>query len=598
MRIILRIIAIALAHKWQLIGAYACMVGATAAYLALPKFLGAAVDEIADGIETGDISDGVILRIALIILGLAIVRGVLSFGQTYLGESLSLFVAYDLRNRFYDHVQRLGFGFHDKYHTGDLMSRVLNDVDNIRMFINMGLVRAPYSVALFIIVAIILVSLDWRLGLLSASFMPIVAFYSSMVRLKMRRIWLRVQEKMADMSTALQENLSGVRVVKAFSAGDYEEAKFDSMNSSVTTEYVAAERLQAHNTSFVLFTFMVALGLVLWLGGRQVINGSMEWGELAQFIIYMQMLQLPVRMTAFLVQAYARAASAGERLFEILDAESPVLEIPAAREMPRVRGDVRFDNVRFGYDGGLPVLHDISFEVESGHVVALLGAPGSGKTTIVNLIPRFYDVSSGSVTIDGDDVRNATLESLRRNIGIVQQDVFLFTTSIKENIAYGRESATMEEIVQAAKISQLHDFIETLEEGYDTVLGERGSTLSGGQRQRLSIARAVLLDPPILVLDDSTSSVDARTEDMIREAMESVMRGRTTFVIAHRLSTVHKADMILVLRDGEIAERGTHRELLQLGGLYREIYDLQLRPQEEVMREIEVPAGIDGGNSR
>ena len=598
MRIILRIIAIALAHKWQLIGAYACMVGATAAYLALPKFLGAAVDEIADGIETGDISDGVILRIALIILGLAIVRGVLSFGQTYLGESLSLFVAYDLRNRFYDHVQRLGFGFHDKYHTGDLMSRVLNDVDNIRMFINMGLVRAPYSVALFIIVAIILVSLDWRLGLLSASFMPIVAFYSSMVRLKMRRIWLRVQEKMADMSTALQENLSGVRVVKAFSAGDYEEAKFDSMNSSVTTEYVAAERLQAHNTSFVLFTFMVALGLVLWLGGRQVINGSMEWGELAQFIIYMQMLQLPVRMTAFLVQAYARAASAGERLFEILDAESPVLEIPAAREMPRVRGDVRFDNVRFGYDGGLPVLHDISFEVESGQVIALLGAPGSGKTTIVNLIPRFYDVSSGSVTIDGDDVRNATLESLRRNIGIVQQDVFLFTTSIKENIAYGRESATMEEIVQAAKISQLHDFIETLEEGYDTVLGERGSTLSGGQRQRLSIARAVLLDPPILVLDDSTSSVDARTEDMIRKAMESVMRGRTTFVIAHRLSTVHKADMILVLRDGEIAERGTHRELLQLGGLYREIYDLQLRPQEEVMREIEVPAGIDGGNSR
>jgi ATP-binding cassette subfamily B protein len=598
MRIILRIIAIALDHKWRLIAAYACVIGATAAYLALPKFIGAAVDEVANGIETGEISDGVILRIALAILGLTIIRGVLSFGQNYLGEALSIFVAYDLRNRFYDHVQRLGFGFHDKYHTGNLMSRAVNDVDNIRMFINMGLVRTPYSIALFFIVAILLISLDWRLGLLSASFMPIVAFYSSIVRLKMRRIWLRVQERMADMSTVLQENLSGVRVVKAFSAETYEESKFDSMNTAVATEYVSAERLQAHNTSFVLFTFMLALGLVMWLGGRQVINGSMEWGELAQFIIYMQMLQMPVRMTAFLVQAYARAASAGQRLFEILDAKSPVQEISDARELPRVQGNVRFDSVGFAYDGGLPVLHDINLEVESGQVIALLGAPGSGKTTIVNLLPRFYDVSSGSVMIDGDDVRNSTLESLRRNIGIVQQDVFLFTSSIKDNIAYGREDATMEEIIQAAKVAQLHDFIETLEEGYDTVIGERGSTLSGGQRQRLSIARAVLLDPPILVLDDSTSSVDAKTEDMIRRAMESVMRGRTTFVIAHRLSTVHKADMILVLRDGEITESGTHRELLALGGQYREIYDLQLRPQEEVMREIEAPAGIDGGNGR
>jgi ATP-binding cassette subfamily B protein len=336
----------------------------------------------------------------------------------------------------------------------------------------------------------------------------------------------------------------------------------------------------------------------MWFGGRQVINGSLEWGELAQFIVYMQMLQMPVRMTAYLVNSYARAASAGQRIFEILDTPSPVQQAEDSREMTRVRGDVRFDNVSFGYEGGLPVLHDISFEAEAGKVIALLGAPGSGKTTIVSLIPRFYDVSSGSITIDGGDVRNATLESLRRNIGIVQQDVSLFTTSLRENIAYGREDAPMDKIVEAAKVAQLHDFIESLPEGYETVIGERGSTLSGGQRQRLSIARAVLLDPPILVLDDSTSSVDARTEDMIREAMESVMRGRTTFVIAHRLSTVHKADTILVLRDGGIVERGTHQELLQLGGLYREIYDLQLRPQEEVMMEIEVPAGVNGGGVR
>ena len=538
------------------------------------------------------------LRIALVIMGITVVRGVLSFGQNYLGETLGQLVTYDIRNTFYDHVQRLSFAFHDKYHTGNLMSRAVNDVDNVRMFINMGLVRTPYSIALAVLVGVILIGMDWKLGLLSVSFMPIVGYHSSVLRLKMRTVWFTVQEKMADMSTVLQENLTGVRVVKAFSSEAYEESKFNEKNSEVATEYIAAERLQAHNSSFVLFSFVVALGLVMWFGGRQVINGSLEWGELAQFIIYMQMLQMPVRMTAYLVNSYARAASAGQRIFEILDTPSPVQQAEDSREMTRVRGDVRLDNVSFGYEGGLPVLHDISFEAEAGKVIALLGAPGSGKTTIVSLIPRFYDVSSGSITIDGGDVRNATLESLRRNIGIVQQDVSLFTTSLRENIAYGREDAPMDKIVEAAKVAQLHDFIESLPEGYETVIGERGSTLSGGQRQRLSIARAVLLDPPILVLDDSTSSVDARTEDMIREAMESVMRGRTTFVIAHRLSTVHKADTILVLRDGGIVERGTHQELLQLGGLYREIYDLQLRPQEEVMMEIEVPAGVNGGGVR
>ena len=538
------------------------------------------------------------LRIALVIMGITVVRGVLSFGQNYLGETLGQLVTYDIRNTFYDHVQRLSFAFHDKYHTGNLMSRAVNDVDNVRMFINMGLVRTPYSIALAVLVGVILIGMDWKLGLLSVSFMPIVGYHSSVLRLKMRTVWFTVQEKMADMSTVLQENLTGIRVVKAFSSEAYEESKFNEKNSEVATEYIAAERLQAHNSSFVLFSFVVALGLVMWFGGRQVINGSLEWGELAQFIIYMQMLQMPVRMTAYLVNSYARAASAGQRIFEILDTPSPVQQAEDSREMTRVRGDVRLDNVSFGYEGGLPVLHDISFEAEAGKVIALLGAPGSGKTTIVSLIPRFYDVSSGSITIDGGDVRNATLESLRRNIGIVQQDVSLFTTSLRENIAYGREDAPMDKIVEAAKVAQLHDFIESLPEGYETVIGERGSTLSGGQRQRLSIARAVLLDPPILVLDDSTSSVDARTEDMIREAMESVMRGRTTFVIAHRLSTVHKADTILVLRDGGIVERGTHQELLQLGGLYREIYDLQLRPQEEVMMEIEVPAGVNGGGVR
>jgi len=299
-----------------------------------------------------------------------------------------------------------------------------------------------------------------------------------------------------------------------------------------------------------------------------------------------------------MVSNFARTMSAGGRLFEILDAESPVRESEKAFEISRVRGHVRFRNVSFSYQDGTTVLKNIDIDAEPGQVVALVGAPGSGKSSTVNLIPRFYDVDSGSIDIDGIDVRDVTLKSLRKNIGLVQQDVFLFTTSIQENIAYGRPDATMEEVREAARVAQMEDFVEDLEDGYDTELGERGMTLSGGQRQRLSIARAVLLDPPILILDDSTSSVDAHTEELIRNAMESVMRGRTTFVIAHRLSTVHRADQILVLRDGRISERGTHEELLAARGIYREIYELQLRPQEDVMREFDVStAGVSGKGS-
>ena len=566
------------------------MIVATAAYLVLPKLIGNAIDQVAEAFSTGGISERDILIIVLFIFVLNLVRGVLTFGQNYLGESLSQLVAYDIRNDFYNHIQHLSFKFHDREHTGSLMSKAITDVENIRMFINMGLVRTPYFVSLFVIVAILLIRLDWRLGLISVSFMPIVAFHTSRVRLQMRVIWLSVQEKMAQLNATLQENLTGMRVVKAFASEEYESGKFNSTNVEVASESVQAERLRASSSSVVLFTFQVALALILWFGGMRVINGNMGYGELAQFIIYMQILAMPVRMAGFLVNSYARAVSAGERLFEILDTQSAVQESANAAALPRGSGLVRFENVNFSYGNDLPALKNIDLVGEPGQVIALLGAPGSGKSTIINLIPRFYDVDSGRVTVDGIDIRDVTLASLRHNIGVVQQDVFLFTTTIRENIAYGREDASMDEIEMAAKVAQLHDFIVSLEDGYDTVLGERGSTLSGGQRQRLSIARAVLLDPPILILDDSTSSVDANTESLIHQAMESIMRARTTIVIAHRLSTLHKADTILVLEGGEIVERGTHPELLALGGLYRDIYELQLRPQGEVMHEIEAPA--------
>lgn len=584
-----------MSHKRRLIAAYLFTAGATAAYVLLPQLFGDAIDAVAHMIETGAAANSVILWSALLILALGAVRGVFSFGQMYMGESLGQHVVYDLRNRFYDHVQHLGFDFHDSQHTGNLMSKAITDVEAIRMFVNLVVVRTPYFLALFVVVVVLMMRLDWQLGLISLALLPAAMGVASAIRLRMRDAWLEAQSKFAVLNTVLQENLTGARVVKAFASSDYEEEKFRVHNRAVADDMYRAMRLQALNGSFVLFIFLVTIGMVLLFGGFGVIDGRLTPGELAQFIFYLQILAQPFRMAGMIVNNLARAMSAGTRIFEVLDARSPVQDLPGAVEMQRPAGHVRFENVRFGYRPNAPVLRGFNLDVPAGHVVALLGAPGSGKSTIAGLIPRFYDVTEGAVKIDGTDVRDATLQSLRRNIGVVQQDVFLFTDTIANNIAYGRPGASREAVIEAAKVAQLHEHVESLPDGYETVLGERGISLSGGQRQRLSIARAVLLDPPVLILDDSTSSVDARTENEIRKAMATVMRGRTTFIIAHRLSTVHSADTIVVLHEGQIAERGTHADLVRRGGLYREIYDLQLRPQEEVMMEFEVPAPVAPG---
>ena len=588
MEVIWRIIKMAFSRRREMTLAYISMIGATTAYLFLPYLFGRAIDQIDSMLRVGGIPLQSLLVIVGAIIGLSIVRGGLSYFQNYFGEAVSQYVSYDLRNRLYDHVQHLSFGFHDKNHTGQVMSRAITDVENIRMFVNMGIVRTPYFLSLFVVVSIILVRMDWQLGLASIGFVPLVMVVSGIVRLRLREAWLKIQDMMADLNTVLQENLTGQRVVKAFASEDFENQKYNDKSMEVSESFMSAEKLRAANNAFTLFSFQMALAIILLFGGWRVLSGALSIGDLAAFVFYMQILAMPVRMSGFLVNAYARAASGGQRLFEILDTESDVVEKAHAKELGRVKGHVRFEEVSFSYEEGKPVLKNINFEAEPGKVVALLGPPGSGKSSVANLLPRFYDVGSGQITIDGIDIRDASLKSLRHNIGIVQQDVFLFGAGLRENIAYGREDAPLEDVMRAAKIAQLHDFISALDGAYDTEVGERGVNLSGGQRQRMSIARAVLLDPPILVLDDSTSSVDANTEDLIRRAMEEVMKGRTTIIIAHRLSTVHRADEIIVMDRGEIVERGTHQELLALGGKYREIYELQLRPQEDVMRDIDV----------
>lgn len=575
MSILRRLIGFAFKYKRRLLLAYLSTIGVAAFALSIPRILGTAIDEV---VRSGEVRQLVVL--SLIILALSIMRGVAAYAQQYLGESLGQRVAYDLRNIYYDRLQRLSFAFHDNQRSGDLMSRATSDVEGVRMFIQGGVIRGGYMVLLIIGVSVILIISSWKLALMSLVFVPFILLRTSTIMLQMRRNWMAERTEMGHLNTVLQENLAGQRVVKAFAAEEYEKEKFSYHAGEVARYGFTAERLQAVTTSLNNFFFLGGTGVILWFGGHQVVEGHMSEGELVAFLLYMGLLAIPVRMTAWIVNSFSRAMSSGERIFYVLDAESPVEEKQNALVMPRVRGDVRFENVSFGYTERSSVLQNVTFEVPSTKVMAILGAPGSGKTTVVHMIPRFYDVTQGRVTIDGIDIRDVTLASLRQNVGIVQQDVFIFTSTIRANIAYGAVDASMEDVIRASKLAQLHDYIESMPEGYDTYVGERGVTLSGGQRQRLAIARTLLLNPPILILDDSTSSVDTETEHLIRQALSTVIQGRTTFVIAHRLSSVKNADSVLVMKEGRVVQQGVHDELIQVPGPYQEIYELQLRPQE------------------
>ena len=590
MRVVFRLTKYAFRHKWYLVGAYAAMLVSTLSALVIPRLLGDAIDEaVATGLQNH------LLLLASVIVLFSLLRGVFSYAQRYLSESLSQRSAFDLRDDFFKKLQSMSFGFFDREQTGNLMSKATQDVEAVRMFISFGMVR---GISLFVMlgaVAAIMAATNWRLAIVSMAFIPLILWRALAMANVLRPTWMKIQEEIGAMTTVLQENLAGMKVVKAFGAREFEESKFNAKASSVAKLTYSAARLFASQGSLMTFIFTAATGAILWFGGREVAADRLTAGGLASFIFFMGLLGFPIRMSGWMVNTVSRASSAGQRIYDVLDAESPVTQKADAVSLPSVAGHVTFENVAVSYDEGASAIRDIDFEVQPGQVVALLGAPGSGKSTIAHVIPRFYDVSEGRVTIDGYDVRDVTLSSLRQNVGIAMQDVFVFAASIKDNIAYGMDDVEMEEVVTAAKVAQLHDFIQGLPDGYDSWVGERGITLSGGQRQRLAIARTILLDPPVLILDDSTSSVDMATEFRLQQALEEAMRGRTTFVIAHRLSTVRSADLILALKDGEIVERGTHDELLALDGLYRSIYDLQLRPQEDDVAA--VPA-IMGGDTR
>ncbi|MHB0923634.1 MAG: ABC transporter ATP-binding protein [Bellilinea sp.] len=558
----------------QILGAYASLIVVLGLNMVIPKFIGWIIDTGVEGNQPDVLTWSV-----LALLGLTLFKGVLNYYQGIQSEIASQNVAFDLRNEIQRKLTHLSFSFHDQSQTGELLSRAVQDVERIRFLTGRATIRLLEGSLLLVGTAIILVVMDVRLGLMVLATMPILVYRALHFGTRFRPLSLQVQKQLAVLTTSVEQNLRGMREVKAYIQENSEIERFDSENDRWFNLSARSAQMQAVNLPLLFLIANLGIVAIILYGGNQVIQDQLSIGEIIAFITYVGQLIDPVRRLGMIIPAVAIAGSAGERIFDILDTVSEVKDEPDARPIGEIKGDVVFERVSFSY-GAKKVLTNIDFEVKAGETIALLGSTGSGKSTIISLIPRFYDPTEGQILVDGMDIRKVTLQSLRSQIGIVMQDATLFAGSIRENIAFGSETAGEDEIVQAAKAAQAHEFIVQSPQGYDTRIGERGVTLSGGQRQRLAIARALLLNPKILILDDATASVDAETEHLIQLAFQNLIKGRTTFVIAHRLSTVRNADKIVVMEKGRISSIGTHESLLQTSRLYTEIYNRQLMRQE------------------
>ena len=608
-------------YKRQALLPYLFLVIATLSQLAVPRILGNMIDAVTTGYVSGQILDALekipasmlpevlpkilealkyppewtremlvaqaaadrasapqaLLTAAIAIILFAAMRGIFAFLQTFWAEKNSQAMAFDMRNDLFAKVQRLSFSYHDRNQTGQLMVRATDDVEKVRIFIGQGLVQLVGAILLLTGTLIILFNTNTTLAWATIWILPVALILFMIFGIISQPLFKKVQAKISALNTLLQENLAGIKVIKAFTREKSEQAKFKTAADNVMNQQLTVARLFTFLMPLVFLIANLGQAGVLYVGGTQIITGALSIGEWQEFTLYLMYLFFPVASFGFIITQMGQAGASADRIFEILDARSDIVDKPDAATLPKVTGLVRFDNVTFRYfGGGDPVLNKVNFEALPGQTIALLGATGSGKTSIINLLPRFYDPTEGSITIDGHDLRNVTLDSLRSQIGIVLQETTLFAGSIRDNIAFGKTEATDEEIIAAAKAAAAHDFIMSFPEGYDTPVGERGTTLSGGQKQRVAIARALLLDPRILILDDFTSSVDVATETVIQSALDKLMKGRTSFVIAQRISTVMNADQILVLDRGEIVARGQHADLMEDSAIYAEIYNSQL----------------------
>ncbi len=592
--------------------AYGALLIATLAQLAVPQLIENMIDTITNGTIANQVlakapaiflpqiadklgktvdqlksdqanAENFLISAVLFIVVFAVLRGIFSFLQAYYSEKTSQGVAFDFRNEIFAKIQRLSFTYHDQNQTGQLMIRATDDVEKVRLFIAQGLVMAAQSFILLILSLIILFATKWQLALVVIPILPIALVLFMIFGALAQPLFAKVQMKLSAMNTILQESLAGIKVVKAFVREPYEQQRFDKAADGLLAQQLSVSRTFAFLFPVIFLIMLLGQDGVLLFGGKQILEGSLTLGEYQKFSLYLAYVFFPMAQLGFIISLMAQAGASATRIFEILDAKNDVTDKEGAVDLPPIQGHVEFKNVTFRYFGGSePVLKEVSFVAEPGQTIALLGATGSGKTSIINLIPRFYDASEGTVLIDGHNVRDVKLDSLRSQIGIVLQETNLFGGTIRDNIAFGRPEATMEEVIEAAKAASAHDFIMSFPDGYDTPVGERGTTLSGGQKQRVAIARALLLDPRLLILDDSTSSVDLQTEYHIQKALDNLMHGRTSFVIAQRISTVLNADQIFVLDKGQVVARGNHEELMENSAIYAEIYHSQLVGDVEV----------------
>ena len=561
-------------YKHESIGAAVALLLVSGANLLTPLLVGRAID---DGIAPRRL--GVILLVVGGLVGVALARGLFTFLQGYLAERASQGVAYDLRDALFERIERLSFSYYDRVQTGQLVQRITNDVEQIRSFAGSGVVQLANAVIMLVGAAALLFYLDPQLALVAMAVVPLIALLLVRFVRLIRPLFREVQQALGQLNSVLQEDLSGVRVIRAFAREDYETARYGAVNDELLEKNLTTTRVFSNNFPFVFLFANLGTLAIVWFGGWQVINSRLSIGELVAFNTLLGFMLFPILTIGFLSASISRAGASSTRVFEILDAPIEVSDKPDASPLPAIHCRVEFEDVSFRYPGSeREILSNISFTAEPGQTVAILGTTGSGKSTLVNLLPRFYDVTDGAVRLDGHDVRDVTLSSLRSQIGIVLQEARLFSGTVRDNIAFGKPDATDEEVRAAAEAAQAGDFIDRLPDGYETVIGERGLGLSGGQRQRIAIARALLVDPRLLILDDSTSAVDAETEAAIQETLDRLMREkhRTVFVIAQRVSTVRDADLILVIDEGGIAAMGTHEELRRGSELYNEILGSQL----------------------
>jgi ABC-type multidrug transport system fused ATPase/permease subunit len=562
-------------YKWSLGVSVVLAVGSQAAAVAMAFLTGDALQRAVLSAQRSEI-----WFIALAILAIGLVRSLLMMGRRLISGRQALGVEFDMRNGLYSKLLRLSFGFYDRHQTGQLMSRATVDLQSVRFFLGYGLIFFFQHILTIVGVTAVMFVVSWRLALAATAVTPLIVLIAYRYSSVSHPVLRDVQQKMADVATVAEENIVGVHVVKSFARERTESEKFARRSDNVFRRSVDANRQRAIYVPLLGFLPLVAQAAVLLLGGRMVVNGDLSFRNFFFFNVLVLMLVMPLRMLGMWIGQAQRATASGERIFEVMDEAEEVSDRTGAVELPPGDGRVRFEGVSFGYDDRRPVLQEVDLVLEPGRTVALIGHTGSGKTTLASLVPRFYDVTAGRITIDGLDVKDAKLVPLRREIGIVAQDPFLFSATVRENISFGRPDATDEQIEEAARLAQAAEFIEELPERYETVIGERGITLSGGQRQRIAIARALLLDPRVLILDDATASVDATTEARIRLGLRQAMKGRTTIIIAHRLSTLALADELVVLDRGRVAARGTHEELLERSPVYREIYEHGLLERE------------------